>query len=444
MTYGENANSASVPLSLLEYNRLIKGVLTYEQSLIGRWVVAETSDLRTSRGHCYLELLQKDEQGVTVARQGAVIWASAYAQLDKKFATATGSRIASNMKVLVKLTANYHELFGLKHVISDIDPSFSLGDMARLRREILQHLAQEGVLEQNKELSLPPAARCVAVVSAQGAAGYGDFCNQLNNNPYGIQFYTCLFPAVMQGAMTAPTIIAALRRISAHEHLFDCVVLIRGGGATSDLNSFDNLELAREVATCPLPVITGIGHDRDRTVLDEVSALPVKTPTAAAELLIANSAQQLARLEALANKTAATVREAIAQSKEQVSRLEGSVPMLAKRLLDNHNTRLTAIARSLPLALTAPMTRGQERLKTISAAITSAAKARLERETITLNALTDKVKLLSPQNALDRGYSITMLNGHAVSDASKIKPGDSLTHRLKTGIITTTVTHTNL
>lgn len=426
-------------ISLVEYNSLIKGVIYYEPSLQQRWVMAETSDVRTSRGHCYMELIQKDERGSTVAKLGAVMWARDYATLDKKFADATGTRIASNMKVMVKVTANFHELYGLKLMISDINPEFTLGDMARLRREILLRLESEGVINNNKELCLPAAATRIAVISAAGAAGYGDFCKQLHANAHGIKFYTCLFSAVMQGVATVPSVMSALRRVCDAEALFDCVVLIRGGGATSELNSFDNLELARAVALCPLPVITGIGHERDRTVLDEVAALSVKTPTAAAELLIANAAKQLNKLDAMANGIAATVREALKGTAEMVARIEGTLPLVVRKQLSDNKTKLSSLTTKLPVLLLSPLQRQRDRMAGISSAVAAAASARIEREKISLKAEHDKVLLLSPQNTLMRGYSITTLNGKAVTSATAVAQGDTLTHRLANGTITTKV-----
>ncbi len=237
-------------ISLLEYNNRIKGLL-YDPTVQSCWVTAETSDLRVSRGHCYLELLQKNDAGVTIARLGAVIWASTFAQLNYHFQQVTGKPLASNMKVMVKLSANFHEQYGLKAIINDINAEFTLGDMERIRREIIAKLTAEGIIDMNRQLDWGPAPQRIAVISARGAAGYGDFLNQLHNNDHGLKFYTCLFEAVMQGANCVPSVIAALDRIAAVEDMFDCVVIIRGGGSTSDLNSFDNYDLGANIARCP-------------------------------------------------------------------------------------------------------------------------------------------------------------------------------------------------
>ena len=264
-------------MTLSAYNARIERLISGEAILQNQWVIAETSDLRLNRsGHCYTELIEKDANGETIAKVGAAIWASNYSRLYYKFKEATGQVLSTGMKVLVNVTATFHRLFGIKVIINDINPEYTLGDMARQRQEILNRLTADGIIDMNQQLPWPAVPQRIAVVSAAGAAGYGDFMNQLRGNPYGLQFYTCLFSAVMQGVQTVPTVLRALDSINRHLDLFDCVVIIRGGGATSDLNSFDNYELASTVAQFPLPVIVGIGHERDVTVLDYVASRRVK------------------------------------------------------------------------------------------------------------------------------------------------------------------------
>ena len=268
----KNKDMGETAISLVEFNRRIGGLL-HDASVQRCWVVAETSDVRQSGGHCYLELVQKNAQtGQTLARMRGIVWASVYARLRCEFERATGQPFASGMNVMVEVSANFHEQYGLSVVITGINPTYTLGDMARQRLEILNRLRREGIIDLNKQLPWVDVAQRVAVISAAGAAGYGDFMNQLHNNPSGIKFYTCLFPAVMQGQSTVTSVIAALERINDYADLFDCVVIIRGGGSTSDLNSFDNYDLAANVAQFPLPVICGIGHDRDNTVVDSVAS----------------------------------------------------------------------------------------------------------------------------------------------------------------------------
>ncbi|MBQ3910216.1 MAG: exodeoxyribonuclease VII large subunit [Muribaculaceae bacterium] len=426
------------PISLLEYNNRIKGLL-YDPTVQSCWVTAETSDLRVSRGHCYLELLQKNDAGVTIARLGAVIWASTFAQLNYHFQQVTGKSLASNMKVMVKLSANFHEQYGLKAIINDINAEFTLGDMERIRREIIAKLTAEGIIDMNRQLDWGPAPQRIAVISARGAAGYGDFLNQLHNNDHGLKFYTCLFEAVMQGANCVPSVIAALDRIAAVEDMFDCVVIIRGGGSTSDLNSFDNYDLGANIAQFPLPIITGIGHDRDVTIPDMVSKLHVKTPTAAASFLVQCGKAQLDRLSQLTEAIAVISREAIAHSREQLAYYGNFIPLTAQKLVETSRLKLKNLAQALPLVLNSRLDNERVGLHHKREAMKQAVTSRIDREKLRLEALGDKLTLLSPQNTLNRGYSLTTVNGHVITSATAVAPGDRIVTALKDGSITSTV-----
>lgn len=425
-------------LSLFEYNNRIKRLL-YNEQVQACWVTAETSDLRVSRGHCYLELIQKNETGATVARLGAVIWGSTFARLDAKFAAVTGSHLASGMKVMVMVNANFHEQYGLKAVINDIYPEFTLGDMARIRQEIVARLTREGIVNMNRELPWGLAPQRIAIISARGAAGYGDFMNHLHHNPYGLKFYTCLFEAAMQGTSTVASVIAALDRIAAVEDMFDCVVIIRGGGTTSDLNWFDNYDLGANIAQFPLPVITGIGHDRDVTIPDMVSKLYVKTPTAAADFLVQCGTAQLERINTLATGVVDTAREMVVHSREQLAYYGNYLPMTAMKIVETSALRLNAMAQTIPLVGKSRIEGEHNRLGHMSQVVNNAVARAMERERMRLEALTDKVQLLSPQNTLNRGYSLTTLNGHVVTSARLLKPGDALVTRLKDGSVKSVV-----
>ena len=284
-------------LTLYELNNLVREVLECEMP-DEYWVEAELSECREARGHCYMELIQKDERNATpIAKASARCWASKWMLVRPYFERTTGQRLHAGMKVLLKVYAQFHEAYGFSWIVTDIDPTYTLGDMARKRQEIIRQLKEEGVFDLQKELQLPLFCQRIAVISSETAAGYGDFCNQLADNPYGFKFETQLFPAIMQGEGVEQSIIDALGKIYSEysdysEHSdysdcpFDCVVIIRGGGATSDMSGFDTLALAENVANFPLPIITGIGHDRDESILDMVSHTRVKTPTAAAAFLI--------------------------------------------------------------------------------------------------------------------------------------------------------------
>lgn len=271
-------------ISLLELNRRVSSVLASATDINNVWVVAETSDLRCSGPHCYLELIDKNpDTGSPVARARATIWGVRYAYINNVFRRATGSPLASGIKVMVKASVSFHPVYGLSLNITDVNPEYTLGDLLRRRREMIARLTAEGIIDMNRSIAWPEVASNIAVISAAGAAGYGDFINQLYTNRYCLRFTTRLFPAVLQGENTAPSIISALQQVIDSGESFDCVVIIRGGGATGDLASFDNYELAANIAMFPLPVIIGIGHERDVTLLDYVANMRVKTPTAAAE-----------------------------------------------------------------------------------------------------------------------------------------------------------------
>ena len=432
-------------ISLSEFNSRIERRLEGEPQLYNQWVIAETSDLRLNRsGHCYTELIEKDARGETVAKISAAIWAGNYAKLYHKFLNATGQVLATGMKVMVNVSVSYHRLFGMKVVINDIDPSYTMGDMERQRQEIINRLTKEGIIDMNRQLPWPEVPQRIAIISAAGAAGYGDFMNQLHRNPYGLQFYTCLFNAVMQGSQTVPTVLAALDRINSHLDLFDCVVIIRGGGATSELNSFDNYDLAANVAQFPLPVIVGIGHERDVTVLDSVANMPVKTPTAAAEWLIQRGTDALAHLNELQEAVTTAVRETVGQAREQLAYFTSMIPAAARRILDTNRIRLDNNARAIPLAVTNLVATQRTRLDRAVERVGEAVARAMQREQQRLQALDDKATLLSPVNTLRRGYSLVMRDGKCVTSSDQLQPGDSVAIQFAEGSADASVTDVKL
>ena len=427
-------------MTLSEFNARIERHVNGVPSLQNQWVIAETSDLRLNRsGHCYTELIEKDDRGTTIAKIGAAIWAGTYRDLYNKFLRSTGQVLATGMKVMVKVTVNFHSLYGIKVVINDIDPNYTLGDMARQRQEIINRLTAEGIIDLNKELPWPEVPQRIAIISAEGAAGYGDFMNQLTGNPYGLQFYTCLFNAVMQGAQTVPTVMAAMDRINRHIDLFDCVVIIRGGGATSELNSFDNYDLASYVANFPIPVIVGIGHERDVTVLDYVAALHVKTPTAAAETLIQRGTTALVHLDELQDAVVTAVRDTVGQAREHLAFFTTMIPAAARHLIDTNRIRLDNHARNIPFAAKGLIVNQRTRLERAVERMGDAVSRALQREQQRLVALGDKATLLSPVNTLQRGYSLVRRGDKCVTAADQLHSGDQITVQFATGTTDATV-----
>lgn len=424
---------------MVEFNRRIGGLL-HDASVQRCWVVAETSDVRQSGGHCYLELVQKDAQtGQTLARMRGIVWASVYARLRCEFERATGQPFASGMNVMVEVSANFHEQYGLSVVITGINPTYTLGDMARQRLEILNRLRREGIIDLNKQLPWVDVAQRVAVISAAGAAGYGDFMNQLHNNPSGIKFYTCLFPAVMQGQSTVTSVIAALERINDYADLFDCVVIIRGGGSTSDLNSFDNYDLAANVAQFPLPVICGIGHDRDNMVVDSVASVRVKTPTAAAEWLLDRAQSALDHVNALTDMVVDSATQMLSGARQQLAYFTSGIPLMADNIVVRHRAHLQQIAAAIPVVAARRIDGAGKDLAFASKRVAMAARQCVANERQRVTGLEKQVELLSPDRVLRRGYSLTLRDGHVVTSASSLRAGDSLVTRFADGERTSVV-----
>lgn len=421
------------PLSLVELNGLvrksIRACLPDEY-----WVQAELSDVRSNySGHCYLEFVQKDtKSNALVAKARGIIWNNVYQLLKPYFERETGQAFVSGIKVLVKVTVDFHELYGYSLTIVDIDPTYTLGDMVRRRKEILRRLDADGILTMNKELELPELLQRIAVISSPTAAGYGDFCNQLVHNAFGFVFYPKLFPAVMQGDQVEASIISALDRIYDSGVSWDVVVIIRGGGATSDLSGFDTYDLAAHCAQFPVPIITGIGHERDDTVIDLISHTRVKTPTAAAEFLINHQRQTAEHLEDLAAFFTEAVPDRIRQEKERLERCVARIPSQVRMRLQRESFRQERFAKRLEMAWQTRLVREQYRLQ-VEQRLAVAAVRKLEQERHRLELLEQRVQAASPDVLLKRGYSLTLKDGKAVTDVAQLQAGDEVETRLARG-----------
>lgn len=425
----------SETLTLEQLTSRLGGVIASEPALRNVWVTAETSDVRRAM-HCYLELIQKDPStGEPVARMRATIWRSALARIDGDFTASTGSRLASGMKVRVLVSVSYHPSYGLSLNITDIDAAYTMGDLMRLRLEILARLKKEGVLDLNRELEWPEVPSRIAVISAPGAAGYGDFIHQLFTNRRRLRFSVSLYPALMQGREAPAAIISALEAIAADEDLWDGVVIIRGGGATSDLAAFENYDLAANIAQFPLPVIIGIGHERDVTVLDYVANMRVKTPTAAAEWLIGRGTEALDRLDSLAAEIHHTASSMIGAAREQLSYVSATLPHLPATALKNSARRLDRYAMALGETVRGRLRPRLSQLDMISERIPALAAAAVERQKSRLDSAGKLLEVLSPMATLRRGYSITRVDGHAVTSAADIAPGAVIETTLADGTV---------
>lgn len=422
------------PLSLLELNALIRRSVQacFPDSY---WVQAELSDVRAnSSGHCYLEFVQKDPSGNSlVAKARGIIWSGTYFRLKPYFESETGQAFVSGIKVLVKVSVNFHELYGYSLTVLDIDPVYTLGDMARRRREILSRLQQEGVLTLNKELELPELMQRVAVISSPTAAGYGDFCNQLAHNDFGFVFYTRLFPAVMQGEKVERSVISALDRIYREVDHWDVVVIIRGGGATSDLSGFDTYELAANCAQFPLPVITGIGHERDDTVIDMVAHTRVKTPTAAAEFLVNHLRRTAERLETFAQCVYQEVPSMLSRERERLDSWMARIPARVQMCLQREGFAQERLVKRLEMSVQTCLQSERHRQELCLQRVENALSVRMQVERHRLELFSQRVKAASPDLLLKRGYSMTLKDGKAVTDASLLQPGDVVETRLAKG-----------
>lgn len=427
--------SQPMAMSLSEYAAVLGNVIRTTHELQGAWVVAELSDVRYSGGHCYMELIEKTPAGQTVAKLRANIWASTVQVIRNKFFRATGRDIITGLKVMVKGSVGHHPVYGLSFNIVDINPSYTLGDMERLRREILMRLQKEGVLDLNKGEVMPPVPQRIAVISAEGAAGYGDFINQLNNNPDGFIFYPFLFPAVMQGDKTSSSVREALDMIEQTIDLWDCVAIVRGGGATTDLNGFDDYDLAYRVATFPLPIVVGIGHERDRTVLDEIAHTRMKTPTAVAAFFVDRLRGFYSNISQMIDMITRYSQDRLAGEFRRLDNATAMIPALAEARLASARGKLDREMARLPVLVESRLTRARGKLDTLGHLTSIAADGVIKRNKAKLDSLEGMVGVLSPENTLRRGYSITRINGKALTDASGVKPGDVIETSLRDGVI---------
>lgn len=398
--------------TLQELNHMVRE--TIERQMDGKyWVEAELSDLH-DRNHCYMELVENDPFGPTpLAKARAVCWANRWTALRSKFERQTQQQLRPGIKVRMMVTPTFHEAYGFAYQVSDIDPDYTLGDIVRKRMEIIRQLKEAGIFDLQRELVLPRFAQRIAVISSAQAAGYGDFCHQIDDNSYGLSFSHELFAAIMQGEQVEQSVIAALDRINARIDEFDVVVIIRGGGATTDMSGFDTLALAENVANFPLPIITGIGHDRDECILDMVSYMRVKTPTAAATFLIDHLSE---------------VYTALVSARERISRI-------AERHLAYEKMRLKQLADRIPTLFALTRERQTKRIDALAHRLDSAATQRLERERHRLQLVAQRAHAQDPIHILRQGYSITLHNGHALRSGDELADGDIIETRLEQGTL---------
>lgn len=448
------------------------------------WVVAEVSELKENRsGHCYLELIEKEGNEI-VARSRATIWSYTFRMLKPYFETSTGQHFSEGIKILVQAMVEYHPAYGLSLNIKDIDPTYTVGDMALQRKEIIARLQTEGVFEMNKELELPLVPQKIAIISSATAAGFQDFINQLESNEYGFKYYTKLFEATMQGVETVPSIIHALERIFQHDDFFDAVVIIRGGGATADLSSFDNYDLAFHITQFSLPIITGIGHEKDDTIIDLVAHTRMKTPTAVAGFLINGVARFYDHLLEMENEIVRFARNTIDEEKHKLERIAENLNYSVSDFINERNNQLTKKSTELQKSITKfsfkknyelnslkhelesavslwfvetknRMEQKQRQLKRVVGTsllkeeatllhykdlITSSSKRMIFREQEKIHLNENTVRLLNPENVLKRGYSLTLKDGEIVKSIADLQLNETIETRFADGKIKSKIT----
>ena len=423
-------------VSLLEFTARIGNSLQMHPELQNAWIIAELSDVAVRGGHFYADLIQKNEAGQTVARMRSNLWAGNFMRLRTKYLSERGDDLRNGIKVKIRGTATHHNIYGLSFNINDIDPSYvDEGDILRRRMEILEKMRAEGIFDNNHDLRLPEDTQRIAVISAEGAAGLGDFIKQLKANPDHYRFDIKLFNSPMQGERVPAGIIAALHAINAEIDSWDCVVIIRGGGATADMNSFDNEQLARNICYFPLPVIVGIGHERDNCVLDYIANTRCKTPTAVAEFLIAHQRQAWNSVCEKVNEITRFTSMYLDGEKQRLTQVETFIPSFLNQLLERENLRLKNLTNTIPLASNSITTREHTRLQGLHSQLEPALSAAISRAKERLRSTFELVEVLKPENTLKRGFSITRVDGKALRDASSVREGTMIETQLASGTI---------
>jgi exodeoxyribonuclease VII large subunit len=443
-------------LSLTELQFIIRDAL-YMSLPDLYWVIAEISELNENQtGHCYLELIEKQADDKNIkSRARGIIWSSRYRFLKSFFENITGESLRTGLKVLIKVKVEYHEIYGLSLIISDIDPAFTIGEMAVRKQLIIKQLEQEGVFGMNKELDFPLFPRRIAVISSKNAAGYTDFMNHLLPNSYGYIFYTALFESAMQGAETEHGIIGSLNKIAENDKLFDLVVIIRGGGSQTDLSWFDNYNIAYHITQFPLPVITGIGHEKDLSVTDMVAYTALKTPTAVADYIIDNVAQvenhlvemsmeikNLSHLIVEKNKTRIEYSKMrllplskimISDIKEKLSGKIIEIINIGKKYVYKAGMLTTTQRSQLLSAVKSYSVIKKSYIEDISHKLNTLTLSDINNKNKILSSLANTLNILKPENVLQRGFTITSLNGKILKRSDQVTEEDIIDTQFSDG-----------
>ncbi|MBI5739782.1 MAG: exodeoxyribonuclease VII large subunit [Nitrospirae bacterium] len=400
-------------LSLYELNLTIRSAI--EEAFPRTFLVTAEIASYDVKNHCYLTLVDKDRETVR-AEIKAVIWAGNFKSISRQFMKATGIELGKGIKVLLEAEVSFHERYGLKLNILGIDPSYTIGELAVKRKEILERLVREGLKDRNREIEFPLVPQRIGIISSATAAGYEDLMNHLTHNPYGYRFTCKLYEAVMQGDRAEASVVNALQQSFSEASFLDVLVIVRGGGGQMDLQCFDSYEIAKAIASMPVPVISGIGHERDITVVDEVSCMRAKTPTAVADLIITRVKDFEDRINTLRYNLIHGVYRLTSDANEKIASLSKSLENYVRKDLIDNGHKLNVLLRGLKYSLKFIKTEHEK-----------------------LKAMEGTVRHLDPVNVLGRGYSITYKNGKPLKSASDVEEGDSVRTILHKGEMTSIV-----
>lgn len=451
-------------LTLYELNKYIREAIegNFESEY---WIVAEISELKVNAsGHCYLELIEKAPNSENIiARAKATIWNSVFRILRVYFETTTGTRLAAGIKILVKVKVNFHELYGYSLNIVDIEPTYTVGDIARKKQEIIKKLKEEGIIDNNKLLPFPILPKRIAVVSSTTAAGYGDFYDQLMNNPYGYKFFIKLFPAIMQGEESEKSILNALDKIENFKSYFDIVVIIRGGGAQAELECFNSYWLARRVALFPLPILTGIGHEQDETIIDITAYKRLKTPTAVAEYIISTYHEFKEILRYYTLKLKEITEISISREKRYIIKSYSLIINKSQNIIKNSIQRHNLLIKSINLKIQHKIHKNRQILQLIrkSLKVTSNQKLynnknkilkeiklleisllnRIKFIKLKIEELEKTIGILSPENIMKRGYSITIQRNRRIKSINELNKDEPIITYFNDGKILSEITN---
>ena len=445
-------------ITLLELNKSIQEKIksSFPETI---WVIAEISELKINRnGHCYIELIEKDAiNDNIIAKTRATIWAFTFRMLKPYFESTTGHELTLGLKILVQASIEFHELYGFSLNITDIDPNYTIGDLAQKRSEIIKKLEDDGVIDMNKEIQLPIVPQKIAIISSETAAGYQDFINQLNSNSFEHKFYIKLFPSIMQGIQAEESIIESLEKIYNYEDFFDVVVIIRGGGSQADLNCFNSYILASNVAQFPIPIITGIGHDKDESVVDIVAHKKLKTPTAVAEFIIETVNEfenklfllkdeifdylqdflnnENTRIIQLSSLAIPSIKNSINKNKYHLSILSEQLKNNYRKTIQSETIQLSDFSNQLKNKTERIISKKKDGIVFVKNQFKSNNRLIFQKLNLSLENISNKIELLNPENILKRGYSITYKNGKRIKDFNKIQENDEIITQLFSGFI---------